>query len=300
MIFLELAEKILEKNDKPMRAKEIWEYACKKGYDSQLGSQGKTPIASLSARVYLDMKYKADTTKFVKISSGYLGLKNKSYSLAKINVVNNNTPKILEKDMHIPLNKYLVKSKIYSKTINANATKGVVSKGAMKWGTPDIVGVSFREDLHEVVREFCTETNIPTVEIYAYELKLELTLSNLTEYFFQTVSNSTWANEAWLVAFDIENEDPDLNEEIERLNQSFGVGILKLDIEDVDSSQVILPARKRNNLDLTTLNKLCANDHFKEFFANATSILKAPPVNREAIINDYIQKGIFNKVDQQG
>ena len=299
MIFLELAEKVLEKNDKPMRASEMWEYACKKGYDSQLNSQGKTPIASLSARVYLDMKYKADTTKFIKVSSGYLGLKSKSYSQDKTIIKDNNKSKILEKEMHIPLSNYLVKSKIYSKTINANTTKGTISKGAMKWGTPDIVGVSFREDLHEVVREFCTETNIPTVEIYAYELKLELTLSNLTEYFFQTVSNSTWANEAWLVAFDIEFEDLDFKEELERLNQSFGVGILKLDIEDVDNCQIILPARKRNNLELTTLNKLCTNDDFKKFFANTISILKAPSVSRNAIINSYIQKGNFNKVEQQ-
>ena len=52
--------------------------------------------------------------------------------------------KILEEDLHTPLTKYLYSRKIYSKTINANATD-VNLKGKMKWGTPDIVGVTFKD-----------------------------------------------------------------------------------------------------------------------------------------------------------
>ncbi|WP_300755978.1 hypothetical protein [uncultured Brachyspira sp.] len=100
--------------------------------------------------------------------------------------------KILEEDLHIPLTKYLYSRKIYSKTINANAAD-INLKGKMKWGTPDIVGVTFKDYINKSVLELFNHINFPTTEIYAYELKLKITLGSLTEYYFQALSNSGWA-----------------------------------------------------------------------------------------------------------
>ena len=37
----------------------------------------------------------------------------------------------------------------------------------------------------------------------------------------------------------------------------YGIGIIELDLEHIDSSSVIFPARNKNNLDWETMNKLC-------------------------------------------
>jgi hypothetical protein len=41
------------------------------------------------------------------------------------------------------------------------------------------------------------------LKFYSFELKKELTFSNLRESFFQAVSNSSWAHEGYLVAAEV-------------------------------------------------------------------------------------------------
>jgi len=44
MTFLELAERVLREEKRPLTANEIWTLATEKGYDKQLNSEGKTPM----------------------------------------------------------------------------------------------------------------------------------------------------------------------------------------------------------------------------------------------------------------
>lgn len=311
--FVKLAEKVLKETETPMRVVNIWSFACQKSYEQDLDTKGKTPIASLSAQIYVDIKNNPDDTKFVKLDKGLFGLKEhldkQAYQdylsidsdadcLNDSDSIQRDT--ILEKEMHAPLVNYLARDEVYSKTIDATRVTQKQPAGMMKWGTPDIVGVSFRKDLRKEVRAFCETASIPTVDIYAYELKRELTYSSLTKYFFQAVSNSTWANEAWLVYKDceaLENKDPMFEEELSRLNQAFGVGILKLDIDNIHDSKIIFPAIKQNNLNLTTLNKLCANADFEDFLKSVTEIIATDYGSREAIINHCIARGRFDKIE---
>lgn len=196
--------------------------------------------------------------------------------------------------MHIPLTKYLYSMKIYSKTINANATD-INLKGKMKWGTPDIVAVTFKDYINKSVLELFNHINLPTTEIYAYELKLKLTLGSLTEYYFQALSNSGWANEAWLVAMEIdENNYDELMEEIKRLNQSFGVGIIKLNYYNPEDSEILFSAKKRNNLDIDTMHKLCYNRQFQDFINDVNEILEAKDKSKNHIISSLINSKRFN------
>ncbi|MEI0749868.1 HTH domain-containing protein, partial [Brachyspira pulli] len=250
MTYYDAAKKVLEQSDVPMHYKDIWSKVIELGYDKEIEQLSNfnrlTPWISLASKIYSDIKYNPDTTIFVKVGRGQFFLKDKINNSNQnlINEINNlseeddaeevteNTitnKKILEEDLHIPLTKYLYSMKIYSKTINANATD-VNLKGKMKWGTPDIVAVTFKDYINKSVLELFNHINLPTTELYAYELKLKLTLGSLTEYYFQALSNSGWANESWLVAMEIdENNYDELMEEIKRLNQSFGVGVIKLD-----------------------------------------------------------------------
>lgn len=315
MTYYDAAKKVLEQSDVPMKVDDIWEKACELGYDKIIaetlnGKMSKTPIASLGAKIYTDIKYNPDTTIFVKVGRGEFLLKSKINSsnqnlINEINaaadeedtddiIVNNSTnKKILEEDLHIPLTKYLYSMKIYSKTINANATD-VNLKGKMKWGTPDIVAVTFKDYINKSVLELFNHINLPTTELYAYELKLKLTLGTLTEYYFQALSNSGWANEAWLVAMEIDENDIELIEEIKRLNQSFGVGVIKLNYDSPEDSEILFSAKKRNNLDIDTMHKLCNNRQFQDFINDVNEILEAKDKSKNHIISSLINSGRFN------
>ncbi|MEI0531592.1 HTH domain-containing protein [Brachyspira pilosicoli] len=316
MTYYEAAKRVLEQSDAPMRPNEIWEKACQLGYDKQIEETGrqnnpdfqmsKTPKFSIGSKIYSDIKYNPDTTIFVKIGKAKFFLKSKinnsnknldinSYEEYSEEIPENNTKKILEEDLHAPLTNYLYNMKIYSKTINANAANTNL-KGKMKWGTPDMVGVTFKDYINKSVLNLFNNINIPTTEIYAYELKLSLTLANITEYYFQTLSNSSWANEAWLVAMEIDENDIDLIEELKRLNQSFGVGVIKLDYYNPEDSQIIFSAKKRPYLDIDTMHKLCCNREFQDFIDDVNEILTANDKSKNHIISGLINNRKFNRV----
>jgi len=62
--FTDLAKEVLIAASRPMSASEIWEQAVKMGLDIKLLSDGKTPMASLGARLYADVKQVADRQRF--------------------------------------------------------------------------------------------------------------------------------------------------------------------------------------------------------------------------------------------
>ena len=99
-----------------------------------------------------------------------------------------------------------------------------------------------------------------TVKLYSFEIKKALSFFLLRERasYFQAVSNSSWAHEGYLVAADIVT-DEDFRDELRRLSASFGIRIIELDIEDPNSSSVLVPARERDALDWEALNKLTMN-----------------------------------------
>ena len=110
------------------------------------------------------------------------------------------------------------------------------------------------------------------IALHSYELKRTIENDHqLKEYFFQALSNSSWANYGYLVAFEI-NED--LMEEIARLNRAFGIGIIQL-TPYADATKELFPAR-RNELDYYTIDKLCRiNADYKSFIDKATRVLNA-------------------------
>ncbi|WP_308603955.1 hypothetical protein [uncultured Fibrobacter sp.] len=86
-------------------------------------------------------------------------------------------------------------------------------------------------------------------------MKKEIKWSNLKECYFQAVSNSSWANEGYLVALKYETE-PEFMEEMRRLNNAFGIGFIRLDSDNIDESEILFPATTRNFVDWDTLNRL--------------------------------------------
>ena len=104
------------------------------------------------------------------------------------------------------------------------------------------------------------------------EIKREIKSDyELKKCFFQAVSNSSWANYGYLVAFEISSN---LRDEMERLNQSFGIGIIELQSNPYES-QVLFPSRYKE-LDFQTIDKLCEiNKSFEKFITQTETLLIA-------------------------
>lgn len=66
--YKELALEILKQSARPLNVNEIWQIACEKGLDKKLSSIGQTPIATLGARIYMDIKEMRDNSLFIKAS----------------------------------------------------------------------------------------------------------------------------------------------------------------------------------------------------------------------------------------
>lgn len=101
-------------------------------------------------------------------------------------------------------------------------------------------------------------------------MKKHLDYSNLRQCFFQAVSNSSWANEGYLVCLKID-EDPNFRNELQRLSNAFGIGIIKLNAGSISESDIVCTARFNENIDWDTLDRLSEdNPDFKKFISDLT------------------------------
>jgi hypothetical protein len=274
MTFLQLAELVLKEEKIALTSNEIWVLAKEKGYDIKLNSVGKTPWATLGAQIYVntkdnpksvfsqtDSRPKKFFLKTLEDQIDQLSIQKKSEDRkARTHRIN-----FLEKDLHPYLTYYAYYHlNCYTKTINhSQSTK----KEFGEWVHPDLVGCSFPfDDWKNEVYDLSASIGNVSIRLMSFELKRELSFGNLRESFFQTVSNSTWANESYLVAAIISDEE-EFRNELSRLSTSFGIGIIKLNIDDPHSSEIIFPAKYRVEIDWETVNKLTMNSDYREFIS---------------------------------
>ena len=275
MTYLEVAKVVLESATTPLKAPQIWDIAVEKGLDKNLASIGKTPQATIGALLYIDVRDRQDsifmkastkpTTFWLRARENELqkGLE----SLMQTSKTNHEKQKgrgFHERDLH-PLFVRFAKDyfDVYAKTIKHEKSKKSQS-GQDKWNYPDIVGVHFpfNDYSERETLELSQNLNRRDFKIYSFELKVSLDFSNLKESYFQAVSNSSFANEGYLVVF--EELDSEVFDELRRLHSSFGIGLIKLELEPTESS-VLLPSLVRN-LDFRTIDMLVnKNADFREF-----------------------------------
>lgn len=139
-------------------------------------------------------------------------------------------------------------------------------KGRKRMLHPDIVGVYFPfSDYSENTRDFIDSINNSRVKLFSFEMKIKVNFSSLREYYFQAVSNSSWANEGYLVALDYD-DSAELLEEMLRLNNAFGIGFIKLNPEDIEQSEILVPSKQKDDLDWDTIDRLVdTNSDFNSF-----------------------------------
>lgn len=84
------------------------------------------------------------------------------------------------------------------------------------------------------------------------------------------------------------SEDEDFMNELSRLAASFGIGVTELDLEDPHSSDVILPAKYKKDLDFKTMNKLAMNNDFKDFIETVKIDLTSKKIHKKEY--DVVEK----------
>ena len=175
-----------------------------------------------------------------------------------------------ERSLHKVFCSYLRTRNIYAKTIYHEKSSQRVDS-AQKWVHPDIVGVQFEEFKNDATLSLLKASEPKeSVHIYSYELKRKIDSDyTLKQCYFQALSNSSWANFGYLVAFEI-NED--LDEEMERLNNAFGIGIILMQVND---SKILYPAKEKA-LDYNTIEKLNnLNPDFCSFITKLSKVMNA-------------------------
>ncbi|EIQ3483781.1 HrgA protein [Campylobacter jejuni] len=283
LTYKELIIEVLKQTKKPLNVSEIWQKALEKGLDKKLSSIGQTPTQTIWNRLL------TDKINFLKtsIKPTTFWLKERENELLKLDNKNEITNekqeknKFHERDLHPLLVKFLYENLDFNlncKTIyHEQSKKG--KGGEDKWNYPDIVGVYFPYDDYEKETITLLE-NIKqnSYKLFSFELKIALNFSNLKECYFQAVSNSSWANEGYLVV--LQEIDSEVLSELRRLNQSFGIGVIKLE-KDISNSQILISAKEKE-LDIQTLNMLInKNPNFKEFIDDINKQIK---VGKEAKI----------------
>ena len=202
-----------------------------------------------------------------------------------------------ERDLHILLSSYLKNTKVYSKTIFHEQSKSGRDKNQI-WTHPDMVGIKFLKLQTKASQNFLKSINsIDTFKMSSYEIKKEINSdSELKKAYFQAVSNSSWANYGYLVAFEISDS---LSDEMERLNQSFGIGIIELNANPYQS-KILYPSRYRE-LDFKTIDKLCKiNNEFEQFIEQVDKLMTADERyynSTEKELNDFCDSYFANDTE---
>ncbi|MCR2062304.1 HTH domain-containing protein [Campylobacter helveticus] len=277
LTYKELAIEILKEAKKPLSVSEIWEKACERGLEKRLSSIGKTPTQTLWNRFFVN---RDDFIKATQKPTTFW-LRARQNELINLNLseekeVRLEKTKFNERDLHPVLVKFLYENldfRLNSKTIYHEKSKKSES-GKDKWNYPDIVGVYFPyDDYQNETLGLLESLKLNSYKIFSFELKISINFSNLKEYYFQAVSNSSWANEGYLVV--LKELDSEVLSELRRLNQSFGIGVIQLDGSEISNSKIVLSAKEKA-LDMQTIDMLVdKNEDFKKFINGINQQIRA-------------------------
>jgi len=297
--------KSLEDLKKLSTHNEIYEHIIEKKYRNFGGA--KTPRDTISSQLWYFIKNNDTRVKRIKGDGNYY-----LYYLAKFeqdlnineiasDITEKSEPKKLkkkqtynERDLHKLLSSYLKNKNIYSKTILHEKSKNSKDEH-QKWIHPDIIGIEFLNLTSPVNKAFMKILNkSDTFKLTSYEIKKEINTDyELKKYYFQAVSNSSWANYGYLVALEINDN---LKDEMQRLNESFGIGIIELKSNPYESK--ILFQSKFKELDFKTIDKLCkVNDKYENFIELIERMLTIDERNYQSVeseLNNFCDKYFEN------
>jgi len=171
-----------------------------------------------------------------------------------------------EHDLYPILIDYLkTELNLFCQRIDEKRSKNSRGSGGNQWLHPDIVAMQpVDKEWNELIRSCVKQGAGQSVRLWSFEVKKELTASNARKSFFQAVSNSSWANEGYLVATSI--SDSSVEQELRMLSALHGIGVILLNPENPSESEMMLPAKSRADVDWQSVNRiLVENADFKDY-----------------------------------
>ncbi|GAA7634904.1 COG2958 family protein [Helicobacter pylori] len=273
---IEIIQSVLEVIKEPIKVTEIYHKAkelFEKGeIESMFDYGGSTPNQSVNAFIYTALK-KGEDLPFLKTQENLVLIALKDAPKEPVlNALKPSAPgvKIVhERDLH-PFLTYMAffneNLKCYTKTIfHEGSLKS--PKGMDRWLYPDMVGVRFlhAELSNENLIAFSKKFDTLPVKLVSFELKKEISVNNCRECYFQVISNSSWANEGYLVGHHIDTHNPKLMDLLKRLHASFRIGVIDLRTDE-DKSAILLNAKYKEKIDYTVALELSEkNEEFSSF-----------------------------------
>ena len=171
-----------------------------------------------------------------------------------------------EHDLYPILVDYLKSElKLLCQRIDEKRSRNSRGYGGNQWLHPDIVAMqTVDKEWNDLVRNCVKQGAGQSVRLWSFEVKKELNSSNARKSFFQTVSNSSWANEGYLVATSI--SDNNVEKDLRMLSALHGIGVILLNPENPSESEMMLPAKARAEVDWQSVNRiLVENEDFKDY-----------------------------------
>ncbi|GAA7370506.1 COG2958 family protein [Helicobacter pylori] len=273
---IEIIQSVLEAVKEPIKVTEIYDKAKELFSEGKIENMfdygGNTPKSSVSASIYTALN-KGEELPFYKVQETpvLIALKGAARELV-LNAEKPSAPSVKiahERDLH-PFLTYMAfgneNLKCYTKTIfHEGSLKS--PKGMDRWLYPDMVGVRFlhAELSNENLIAFSKKFDTLPIKLVSFELKKEISVHNCRECYFQAISNSSWANEGYLVGRHIDTHNPQLMDLLKRLHASFGIGVIDLRTDE-DKSAILLNAKYKEKIDYTVALELSdKNEKFSGF-----------------------------------
>lgn len=173
---------------------------------------------------------------------------------------------VFEHDLYPVLIDYLKsEQKLYCQRIDEKRSKNTYGSGGNQWLHPDIVAIQpIDKEWNDLIRTCVKHGSGQSVRLWAFEVKKELNSSNTRKCFFQAVSNSSWANEGYLVATSISTNA--VEQELRMLSALHGIGVILLNPENPSESEILLPAKSRAEVDWQSVDRIAKeNEDFRDF-----------------------------------
>ncbi|GAA9838690.1 COG2958 family protein [Helicobacter pylori] len=301
---IKIIQSVLEVIKEPIKVTEIYDKAkelFEKGeIENMFDYGGETPDQTASSYIYTALN-KGEELPFCKVQEKpvLIALKGAAKELV-LNAQKPSAPSVSsvkiahERDLH-PFLTYMAffneNLKCYTKTIfHEGSLKS--PKGMDRWLYPDMVGVRFlhAELSNENLIAFSKKFDTLPVKLVSFELKKEISVNNCRECYFQAISNSSWANEGYLVGRHIDTHNPQLMDLLKRLHASFGIGVIDLRTDE-DKSAILLNAKYKEKIDYTVALELSEKN--KKFSGFLKSVVDYDPAH------SYRYKDEFDEVKKK-
>ncbi|WP_208386036.1 COG2958 family protein [Helicobacter pylori] len=296
---IEIVQSVLEITG-PIKVTEVYDKAkelFEKGEITNMFDYGgETPHQSVSAFIYTALN-KGEELPFLKTQEkpvliALKGAMNEPVlNIEKISVPSAKIAhnKIMhERDLHPFLTYMAINNenlKCYTKTIfHEESVKS--PKGMDRWLYPDMVGVRFlhAELSNENLIAFSKKFDTLPIKLVSFELKKEISVNNCRECYFQAISNSSWANEGYLVGRHIDTHNPQLMDLLKRLHASFGIGVIDLRTDE-DKSVILLNAKYKEKIDYTVALEISEKN--KKFSGFLKSVVDYDPKTQHRYKDEF-------------